>query len=109
MVYRPSVGRLQAYIEAANFIGYDPYDALNSPVLRALSFRRKSLRILFIQLLKRLPVNPRPFLFIKKGYNPKGLGLFLWGYAKPYAIGRGDGGFLCTGRGRRSTGRRSGD
>ncbi|MGD9579208.1 MAG: delta-aminolevulinic acid dehydratase [Syntrophorhabdus sp.] len=73
-------------MESKDLRGYDPYDALNSPILRALAFRRKSLRILFIQLLKRLPINPRPFLFIKKGYNPKGLGLFLWGYAKLYAI-----------------------
>lgn len=67
-------------------MGYDPYDALNSPILRGLSFRQRFPRIVFIQLLKRLPVNFRPFLLIKKGYNPKGLGLFLWGYAKLYAI-----------------------
>ena len=42
-------------------------------------------RIAFIHLLKRLPVNLRPLLLIKKDYNPKGLGLFLWGYAKLYA------------------------
>lgn len=76
------------YIEAEEFRGYDPYDALNSPILRALAFQKKFLRIAFIQFLKRLPINPRPFLFIKKGYNPKGLGLFLWGYAKLYAIER---------------------
>ena len=77
--------RLRAHIEAEEFKGYDPYDALNSPILRVLSFRQKFLRIAFIQILKRLPVNPRPFLFVKKDYNPKGLGLFLWGYAKLYA------------------------
>lgn len=76
---------LLEYIEAADFKGYDPYDALNSPILRALSFQQKFLRIAFIQLLKRLPVNLRPLLLIKKDYNPKGLGLFLWGYAKLYA------------------------
>jgi len=82
----PSLDCLQAYIEAEEFKGYDPYDALNSPVLRALSFRQKFLRIAFIQLLKRLPVNLRSLLFVKKDYNPKGLGLFLWGYAKLYTI-----------------------
>lgn len=85
MVHLPSLDCLQAHIEAADFKGYDPYDALNSPVLRALSFRQKFVRIAFIQLLKRLPVNLRTLLLVKKDYNPKGLGLLLWGYAKLYA------------------------
>ena len=78
--------RLQAYIEAAGFKGYDPYDALNSPILSGLSLDNKFFRIAFIQILKRLPVNLRPLLLVKKDYNPKGLGLFLWGYAKLYAV-----------------------
>lgn len=81
-----SLHKLKDYIEAEHFSGYDPYDALNSPVLRALSLGSKYPRIAFIQALKRLPVNLRPLLFIKKGFNPKGLGLFLWGYAKLYAL-----------------------
>lgn len=76
---------LSSYIEKEKFAGYDPYDALNSPILRVLSFQQKFLRIAFIQFLKHLPVNLRPILLIKKGYNPKGLGLFLWGYAKLFA------------------------
>jgi len=81
-----SLHKLRNYIEAEKFAGYDPYDALNSPILRSLSFSSKYPRIAFIQGLKRLPVNLRPLFFIKKGYNPKGLGLFLWGYAKLYAV-----------------------
>jgi rhamnogalacturonyl hydrolase YesR len=84
MLDRRAVVRLQAYIEATSFKGYDPYDALNSPILKTLSLDQKYLRIAFIQLLKRLPFNLRPLLGIKKDYNPKGLGLFLWGYAKLY-------------------------
>ena len=61
-MYRDPLTRLQDYIEAADFNGYDPYDALNSPILRALSFRRKFLRIVFIQLIKHLPevTNQKP-------------------------------------------------
>ncbi|MBI5848243.1 MAG: glycoside hydrolase family 127 protein [Nitrospirae bacterium] len=81
-----SLHKLRNYIEAEKFSGYDPYDALNSPILRALSFGSKYPRIAFIQALKKLPINLRPLLLIKKGYNPKGLGLFLWGYAKLYAV-----------------------
>ena len=77
---------LKKHIEKENFRGYDPYDALNSPILRALTAQRKILRIFFIQTLKRLPFNLRHVLNIRKGFNPKGIGLFLWGYAKLYKI-----------------------
>ena len=78
------ITKLRNYIESEGFKGYDPYDALNSPILKAISFEKKYFRIAFIQTLKKFPFNLRPFLGIKKGYNPKGLGLFLWGYAKLY-------------------------
>ena len=80
--------KLRKYIEAEGFKGFDPYDALNSPILSLLSCGNKYLRIAFIQILKRLPVNLRPLLLIRKDYNPKGLGLFLWGYAKLYGIAK---------------------
>jgi len=86
MNVRDSLEKLIAYVERENFRGYDPYDALNSPLLKFLSFNRKWLRITFIQLLKKSPVNFRPVLGIRKGLNPKGLGLFLWGYAKLFAM-----------------------
>ena len=78
--------KLRAYVERENFRGFDPYDVLNSPILRELSFNKKALRIAFIQSMKRLPVNLRPFLGIRKDYNPKGIGLFLWSYAKLYRV-----------------------
>ena len=78
------LNKLKTWIESENFKGYDPYDALNSPVLRGMSFGNKYLRIAFTQGLKRLPVNFRPLFLVPKDYNPKGLGLFLWGYAKLY-------------------------
>ncbi|OGW29179.1 MAG: hypothetical protein A2X59_08095 [Nitrospirae bacterium GWC2_42_7] len=81
-----SLHMLRKYIEQEDFSGYDPYDALNSPILRAGSFGLKYPRIACIQLMKRLPINLRPLLFIRKDYNPKGLGLFLWGYAKLYKL-----------------------
>lgn len=86
-----ALNNLIRYIEKEDFKGYDPYDALNSPALRILSFRSKWLRILFTQLLRRCPINFRPLLGIQKGYNPKGLGLFLESYSKLYAVERDDG------------------
>jgi len=75
-----------AYVEAQDYAGYDPYDALNSPLIRCLSANSKWLRIVATQFLRRCPVNLRPILGVRKGHNPKGIGLFLWGYAKLYAL-----------------------
>ena len=80
------IGGLRSFVEKRDYRGYDPYDALNSPLIRLLSFNLKYGRIAWIQLLKRLPVNVRPLLFVPPGHNPKGLGLFLWGYARLYRI-----------------------
>ena len=82
MDVRSSLEKLRRYVEKEDFRGYDPYDALNSPVLRRLAFSRKYLRIAYIQALKRSPLNVRRPLLIRKGRNPKAIGLFLWGYAK---------------------------
>ncbi|MFI5401816.1 MAG: hypothetical protein ACHQ1G_02690 [Planctomycetota bacterium] len=56
---------LEAYLARTGMTGYDPYDALNSPILRALSLGRKWPRIAFTQALKALPVNLRPLLLIR--------------------------------------------
>ena len=78
--------RLIDYVVAADHAGYDPYDALNSPLLRALSLSNKWARVAFTQFFRRSPVNLRPVFGVKKGHNPKGIGLFLWGYTKLYAV-----------------------
>ena len=77
--------RLRAYVEAADYAGYDPYDALNSPLIQRLGSRSKWVRIGATHLVRRSPINLRPLLGIRKGHNPKAIGLFLWGYAKLYA------------------------
>ena len=71
----PVFDALLAYCEQRDWSGYDPYDALRSPLLRMLSFGSRWPRIAWIQLLKRSPVNLRPLLVVPKGINPKGLGL----------------------------------
>lgn len=83
-IAKNSLNKLDLYCRNQMWQGYDPYDALNSAILRALAFKKKYLRIAFTQALKRMPFNVRYCLLIKKGYNPKGVGLFLWGYAKLY-------------------------
>ena len=76
------IRKLSRFAERHNFQGYDPYDALNSPIVRLLSFNNKYLRIAWLQFLRRLPVNIRPLLLIQPGHNPKALALFLAGYVR---------------------------
>jgi hypothetical protein len=84
MDIQPQLEKLTHRIEREGFKGHDPYDALNSPLLSTFSMGKKWPRIAFIQALKKLPFNLRPLLGVSKGHNPKGIGLFLWGYAKLY-------------------------
>ena len=77
---------LLEYIEGENFQGYDPHDALNSPILKKLSRKSKWLRIVFTQLFRRIPLNLRPFFGVRTGYNPKGIGLILSSYANLYRV-----------------------
>lgn len=84
---RGSLARLRTFIEHAGYRGYDPYDALRSPLLRTLCQDGRWRRIVATQIVRRLPYNLRPLLQIRPGYNAKGLGLFLWGYARLAAMG----------------------
>jgi hypothetical protein len=77
---------LLAYIEAADYAGYDPYDALNSPLIQRIGAKNKWVRVGATHLVRRSPVNLRPLFGIRKGHNPKAIGLFLWGYSKLYAL-----------------------
>lgn len=77
---------LRKYCEAEKFKGWDPYDGLNSKVFQALPFFKKSAicRLIMIQGFKRSPLNLRRIMLVPKGYNAKGIGLFLQGYCNLY-------------------------
>jgi hypothetical protein len=81
-----AIDRLREYVESNDYAGYDPYDALNSPAIKLMSCRSKWLRMAFTQFLRRCPVNLRFFMGVKKGHNPKAIGLFLGGYTNLYRI-----------------------
>lgn len=69
---------LLAYCRANEWQGHDPYDALNSRVLRLLPFIDSRIpRLALTQLLKRSPINFRSLLLVPKTSNPKGLALSL--------------------------------
>lgn len=83
MLATDSLNKLVSYCEKEEYKGYDPYDGLNSKLFQSLPLLPKSRlpRLAWIQLFKRLPVNLRPAVGIRKEYNPKGLALFLSGYS----------------------------
>jgi len=80
--------QLLAYCRANDWAGYDPYDALNSRVFKALPFLNfKLARLALTQGIKRCPLNLRPLLLIPKTPSPKGIALFLSSLTKLSKIG----------------------
>ncbi len=49
--------RLESWIEAQNFAGYDTHDAMKSPLLGWIGRRNRFLGIGFVQLVRRAPLN----------------------------------------------------
>lgn len=82
-----SLSKLQAYCEREEFKGWDPYDGLNSHFFQAIPVISKNrlAKLIWIQFFKRSPLNLRSLFGVKKGYNPKGLGLFLASYCNLYS------------------------
>jgi hypothetical protein len=79
---------LLTYCQANNWAGYEPYDALNSPIVNALPFVNARLpQLILTQALKRSPIDIRSLLLIPKTQNPKAIGLFLSGFVKLSNIG----------------------
>lgn len=82
-----SFKKLKSYCEAEQFKGWDPFDGLNSRLFQATPLKKFWFcRLAMIQLFKRNPYNWRKLFLIGKGYNPKGIGLFLMGYCYLYEL-----------------------
>jgi hypothetical protein len=83
-----SLNGLLAYCRDQDWEGFDPFDGLNSRVFQFLPYLKNSrlARMALIQFNKRSPLNLRPLLGIKKGRNPKGMGLFLAALVNLYKI-----------------------
>ena len=89
-MYKKSFENLRTYIENQEYKGWDPYDGLNSKLFQSIPFLKNSrlMRLIWIQVFKRNPMNFRDLTGVEKAYNPKGLGLFLSGYCKLYQFDR---------------------
>jgi hypothetical protein len=62
--------------------GYDPYDALSSPLAAAVDRRHPFLGRVAIHALKSLPVNVRPAMGIRRELDAKALGLLGRGFLR---------------------------
>ena len=78
---------LKDYCESEKFKGWDPYDGLNSKVVLIIAAKNWDLaRLVWIQALKRSPINFRKLLLVPKQFNSKGIALFLSGYCNIYNL-----------------------
>ncbi|MDY3008717.1 MAG: delta-aminolevulinic acid dehydratase, partial [Sodaliphilus sp.] len=86
MIIYDSLYRLKKYCEKEQFMGWDPYDGLNSKLFHAIPFLDKIpfCRLVMIQTFKRNPFNLRRLALIPKQHNAKGIGLLLQGYCNLY-------------------------
>ena len=80
-VARAAADALSAALERSDFVGWDPYDALASPGIRAVA-RTPFLRQAAIQAVKGTPFNPRPLLGVPRTENSKALALFVSAYSR---------------------------
>lgn len=77
---RERLTRVMDWSRTRSYSGYSKHDALNSPFLSLCSLNITLLRLVITQVVMRFPVNVRPFLGVRKGRNPKGIGLFAHAY-----------------------------
>ncbi len=74
-------------LKRASFRGFDVYDGLSSRIFRKTPFfRSRTLRLAWIQMFKRSPVNFRPAALVPRGFNPKGLALIIRGLLNRYRL-----------------------
>lgn len=67
------------------YAGYDPFDLLNSKLLKATPlYKSELIRLVWLQVGKRSPINLRPLLAVPKRRNPKGIGLIISGLLEDY-------------------------
>jgi len=82
------VNKLESGLAEVNYKGYDPFDGLNSPIFGFINNR--SIKLAWIQFVKKSPLNFRRFLNILKDHNPKGLALILSAYCYFYQLLKND-------------------
>ena len=84
-----SILALKNWVEERNYAGMEPFDILNSPLLRHRWTRSWPLGVVFVQFGKRYAgLALRRWLRVPESKNPKALGLFLSAYCDLARCGR---------------------
>lgn len=81
-----SVESLHGWAKKENHTGWDPYDVLNSDIIKKLCMNSPLLEIVSTQLNKYSIFNLRPYLNVRKGIDVKGMSLFAQAFAKMYIL-----------------------
>ncbi len=81
-----AVESLDNWIDASQWVGYDPFDGLSAPFVRRFTVEIPVLRIILQQSVRRFPVNLRPLLRITKKHSTKAMGYFASGYLRFYRL-----------------------
>ena len=79
-----SIKKLDGWLEQNDYKGYDPFDGLNSKILRLLTLNNTFLQIALQQGVRRFPLNLRPYIGIRKSHSSKGMGFLASGYIRLY-------------------------
>jgi hypothetical protein len=74
-----SIKALLGWIQGNGYRGYEPFDALLSP-LKVLTFGNPTAQRIFIQVVRQCPVNLRPIIGISPHYSSMGMGCMASGY-----------------------------
>jgi hypothetical protein len=82
-----TIRELQAWVEAQDYRGYEPFDGLSS-WLRPLTLGREFPQRLLQQLIRQCPVNLRPWVGVRKQDSTKGRGYMAWGHLALYRADR---------------------
>ena len=83
--------KILRYWAKQDFKGWDPYDMLNSKLIKACVPEKSHFLLwVFIQLGKVLPFNLRRILFVPKTHNAKGIALFISGICNYWYLCKDD-------------------
>ena len=71
--------RVQGWVEARDYRGYEPFDGLSSWA-RPLTFGNQFAERVLQQLIRQCPFNIRPLFGVRPQQSTKGRGYMAWGY-----------------------------
>jgi hypothetical protein len=83
-----SIEKLLSWVHRCGYKGYEPFDALLSP-LKVCLFGNPVAQRIFIQVVRQCPINLRPMIGIRPHYSSMGMGCMASGYLNMHrATGR---------------------